>query len=59
MIATTNEMLDIEMEKTGQARQQQLDSNAKKAAKIKGNSIWSIAARNNLKPKVIRLKKLY
>lgn len=55
MIATTNKMLDAEMEKHEQARQQQLDRNAKKAAQITGNSIWSIASRNNLKPKLVKI----
>lgn len=57
MTTATDEMLDAEMLKHEKAKQQQLDSNAKKAAKITGNSIWSIATRNNLKPKVTRLKR--
>ncbi len=50
-----DEMIDSELEALEQARQRQLDSNAKKASQIKGSQIWNIATRNNLKPKVIRL----
>ena len=42
------------MEKHEQARQQQLDRNAKKASMITGSQIWNIASRSNLKPKLIK-----
>ena len=60
MIAITDKMVNDEIEAYEQARQQQLDSNEKKASQIKGNSIWNIAARHNLMhPTVMTCKKLY
>jgi hypothetical protein len=47
-----NKELDEALEK------QSLIRNEKKASKIKGNRMWDIATRNNLKPKVVRLKRL-
>ena len=43
----------------GAIEKQNIERNAKKASKITGNQIWNIAARNNLKPKVITRKKMY
>jgi hypothetical protein len=53
METLNNKELDAAIEK------QAIERNAKKASKITGNRIWDIATRNNLKPKVIRLKKMY
>jgi hypothetical protein len=47
-----NDKLDAAIEK------QSIIRNEKKASRIKGNRIWDIAARNNLKPRVVKIKRL-